>query len=208
MPSIKTTLVRSEDREDFFTLKFKTLRPPIRHFTLHTTSVRTVAQVKRHLSRVSNIPQGQMRLVLGGKGLVDQKLIGDYRGVHDGSSVIQIISKPAAAATGTGDQTPVSEAEQMEVMAEQMNPLSNALEKDEPHYQQQQQQQQRVLRAAGEESSSEEESRVLNQQTLAKCKEPNGALRNSLRTLLHTHLPGRQAELLDTRLDNEFFNKL
>ncbi|KAJ1738484.1 hypothetical protein LPJ58_007230, partial [Coemansia sp. RSA 1591] len=36
MPPIRTSTVSSEEREDYFSLTFKTLKAPVRKFTLHT----------------------------------------------------------------------------------------------------------------------------------------------------------------------------
>ncbi|KAJ2909019.1 hypothetical protein GGI21_002301, partial [Coemansia aciculifera] len=71
-----------------------------------------------HLSRVSNIPVASIRLALGGKGMVDGKLIGDYA-IPEGA-VIQIISK-----TGGGDD--VSEAV---APVDADNPLSSVLNQE------------------------------------------------------------------------------
>ncbi|KAJ2079309.1 hypothetical protein H4R24_003863 [Coemansia sp. RSA 988] len=207
MPPIKTSLVASEEREDFFTLTFKTLKAPVRSFTLHTSSVTRVAQVKRHLSRITGIASNNMRLVLGGKGLVDSKLIGDYAIPKD--SVIQIISKPAGASP-----SPLPEADKVSVVDEtQVNPLSNELGKrsgttkgvDEA-----------VAHAAAKErnhtatgyttdaSSDGESGTALSQATKNQLQQKNGTFRNSLHELIHNRFSSNQAGVVDRILDGHF----
>ncbi|KAJ2463111.1 hypothetical protein GGI03_004054, partial [Coemansia sp. RSA 2337] len=49
--TIQSMILPPEEREDYYSLTFKTLKAPVQKFTLHTSSIRTVAQVKRHLAR-------------------------------------------------------------------------------------------------------------------------------------------------------------
>ncbi|KAJ1853617.1 hypothetical protein GGH12_006019 [Coemansia sp. RSA 1822] len=195
MPPIRTSTISSEEREDYFSLTFKTLKAPVRKFTLHTSSVRTVAQVKRHLSRISNIPVATMRLVLNGKGLVDAKLIGDYA-IQD-NSVIQIISKPAGSAP-----TPLLEADELSVVDESVaNPLSSALGiKDLAA-----QVRERVPAGYVSDVSSDGESgTVLSAATREQLQQKNGTFRNNLRETVHAQFSGSQAEVVDRLLDDFF----
>ncbi|KAJ2612073.1 hypothetical protein H4S08_002871 [Coemansia sp. RSA 1365] len=207
MPPIRTSFVASEEREDFFTLTFKTLKAPVRRFTLHTSSVRTVAQVKRHLSRVSGIASNNMRLVLGGKGLVDSKLIGDYAIQDD--SVIQIISKPAGATP-----SPLPEADEVSVVdAAQANPLSSVLgqrsgtAKDVDAAVAQAAAMERNHAATGyttDASSDGESGMTLNQATKDQLQQKNSAFRNNLRELIHNQFSSSQAGVVDRILDGHF----
>ncbi|KAJ1728751.1 hypothetical protein LPJ61_003870 [Coemansia biformis] len=200
MPNIQKPLVPLEERVDFYSLAFKTLKAPVRKFTLHVSSVRTVAQVKRHLSRVSNIPVTAMRLVLNGKGLVDTKLIGDYSIQPD--DVIQIISKPAGTASA-------SETAQEPAVADvpEINPLSSTLAQAEPRP---------AISAAGrvaevavaedvtDASSDADACVVLSKSTKDQLQQKNGTFRNNLRELLHTQFGGSQADAVDHTLDSYF----
>ncbi|KAJ2785302.1 hypothetical protein H4R18_000626 [Coemansia javaensis] len=212
MPAIQVPLVPSEEQADYFSLTFKTLKAPVRKFTLHVSSVRTVAQVKRHLSRLSNIPADSMRLVLGGKGLVDTKLIGDYA-IPDGA-VIQIISKP----TGALSPAP-SEQEQPEqpeqgagaLAAAELNPLSSALSPSGGQKPTQAAAAAAVARAAAEgagdatdASSDGEQSTALDDSTRSLLRQKNGAFRNNLRELLHAEFGSSQADAVDRLLDSYF----
>ncbi|KAJ1932199.1 hypothetical protein FBU59_006457, partial [Linderina macrospora] len=177
-----------EEREDYFSLTFKTLKAPVRKFTLHTSSIRTVAQVKRHLSRVSNIPVSTMRLVLGGKGLVDSKLIGDYPIQSD--SVIQIISRPAGSADPDADRA--TEV----VAADEANPLSSVLEKESDSTlsrptnvvasavsNKRSANAQRVDAGHESEDETDDEADQMTELTKDRLKQSNGAFRNELRQL-------------------------
>ncbi|KAJ2357336.1 hypothetical protein IWW50_001971 [Coemansia erecta] len=200
MPAIRTSTVSTEEREDYFTLTFKTLKAPVRKFTLHTSSVRTVAQVKRHLARVSNIPVATMRLVLGGKGLVDSKLIGDY--AIQENSVIQIISKPAGAAP-----SPLPEADELAVVDESaVNPLSSALGAKQPPQQDLAAQVRKRVPAdyTSDASSDGESSVTLSPATKEQLQKKNSAFRNNVREVVHTQFGGSQAEAVDRLLDGFF----
>ncbi|KAJ2856598.1 hypothetical protein J3B02_001509 [Coemansia erecta] len=228
----KTTKVPPEDREDYFSLTFRTLKAPVRKFTLHTSSVRTVAQVKRHLSRISNIPVNSMRLVLNGKGLVDPKLIGDYN-IQD-SSVIQIISKPPAAGTAGGADSPAAKEEADKVSlvddaAAENNPLSSALkQQDAGNSQVPESQKEAPVSAStnasarfsakgkalveGSEyntdmSSDGESETKLSQSTKDQLMQPSSSFRNSLREFVHTKFSSSQATAVDRAL-GEFFSTL
>ncbi|KAI9503204.1 hypothetical protein BX070DRAFT_252592 [Coemansia spiralis] len=212
MPAIQTTSLAPEDREDYFTLTFKTLKPPVRKFTVHASSVRTVTQVKRHLSKISNIPVNSMRLVLNGKGLVDSKLIGDYAIQDD--SVIQIISKPSGS--------PLPEAENLSLAgsaadaADISNPLSSVLDKETGGFEE------GVISArikkakaglpdaseyTSDASSDGESAQIISQQTKAQLQQKNSAFRNSLRELVHSQFGSSQAGNVD-RLLNDYFESL
>ncbi|KAJ2765889.1 hypothetical protein IWQ57_004599 [Coemansia nantahalensis] len=202
LPIASRPLVPAEEREDFYSLTFKTLKAPVRKFTLHVSSVRTVAQVKRHLGRIANIPVGSMRLVLGGKGLVDGKLIGDYSIPAD--AVIQIISKPAGAAADAGD----APADVPDV-----NPLSAALGADErrpvvPAVERAIEETAAAAAAAGgdmtDASSDAEGATALDRATRDQLQHKTGAFRNNLRQLLHTQFGGSQADAVDGMLDSYF----
>ncbi|KAJ1948961.1 hypothetical protein EC988_004960 [Linderina pennispora] len=198
-----------EEREDYFSLTFKTLKAPVRKFTLHTSSIRTVAQVKRHLSRVSNIPVSTMRLVLGGKGLVDSKLIGDYPIQSD--SVIQIISRPAGSADPDADKA--TEV----VAADEANPLSSVLEKEGDGSSSHPTSivasavsNKRSVEAqstvAGHESDdeSDDEAGVMTELTKDQLKQSNGAFRNELRQLVSRQFGASQATSVNRLLDSYF----
>ncbi|KAI8324513.1 hypothetical protein GQ54DRAFT_58152 [Martensiomyces pterosporus] len=208
MPPTQATTVPPEEREDYFSLTFKTLRAPVRKFTLHTSSIRTVAQVKRHLSRVSNIPFASMRLVLGGKGLVDSKLIGDYP--VNSASVIQIISKPAGAAA-----SPVPEEDKggpVDAAAAENNPLSSVLDQESGG-----QQAEVPAAAAGEavrtatqdhdyttDASSDAGADAVNSPTKDQLQQQNSAFRVGLRELIHSHFGSTQASAVDNLLESYF----
>ncbi|KAJ2851327.1 hypothetical protein IWW36_001224 [Coemansia brasiliensis] len=197
MPAIRTSTLPSEEREDYFSLTFKTLKAPVRKFTLHTSSVRTVAQVKRHLSRVSNIPVSTMRLVLNGKGLVDGKLIGDY--AIQKSSVVQIISKPAGATP-----SPVPEAEEMAVV-EDSNPLLHALSHKEKNIALEQKAKEVQRSGYASDATSDGESHVeINSATKEQLQQKNSSFRNNLRKLIHDQFGNTQAGAVDRLLDNYF----
>ncbi|KAJ1668813.1 hypothetical protein IW140_000120 [Coemansia sp. RSA 1813] len=213
MPPIQSTQLASEDRQDYFTLNFKTLKAPVRKYTVHASSVRTVGQVKRHLSRISNIPVSTMRLVLGGKGLVDTKLIGDYNIQKD--SVIQIISKPAGgAATPVGAE----EAEQLALIdgeaTEMSNPLLSALGRggegkgDPQGHDAVMKKSMAGLRAhheyTSDASSDGESSTTMSHTTKEQLQKNNSAFRNSLRDLVHGQFGTSQATIVDRLLDTYF----
>ncbi|KAJ2725404.1 hypothetical protein GGI07_001283 [Coemansia sp. Benny D115] len=224
MPSIQTAALPAEDREDYFSLTFRTLKAPVRKFTLHTSSIRTVAQVKRHLSKISNIPVSSMRLVLNGKGLVDTKLIGDYS-IQD-KSVIQIITKSVTSAPGESaadDSVGVIDAE-----AEESNPLSNALRLQESQAQSQEDINSAIgqttrefinsqeAAAAGDghheyhtdaSSDFEADRQVINETTKSQLKMENSSFRNGLRELVHTRFSSAQAAAIDRAFD-DFFSTL
>ncbi|KAJ1719173.1 hypothetical protein LPJ53_006017 [Coemansia erecta] len=206
MPPIKTATVPSEEREDYFSLTFRTLKAPVRKFTLHTSSIRTVAQVKKHLSRISNIPVNNMRLVLAGKGLVDSKLIGDYN-IQEGS-VIQIISKPVGT---SADSPALEEAEKVALVdaaAIESNPLSSALKQQNasPTAAAADTGKARALQAENSEyatdasSDGESGSTTISQSTKEQLTKPNSAFRNSLRELIHTKFSSSQAAVVDRAL--------
>ncbi|KAJ2377558.1 hypothetical protein GGI05_006852 [Coemansia sp. RSA 2603] len=205
MPPIKTATVPSEEREDYFSLTFRTLKAPVRKFTLHTSSIRTVAQVKKHLSRISNIPVSNMRLVLSGKGLVDTKLIGDYN-IQEGS-VIQIISKPVGA---SADSPGLEEAEKVALVdaaAIESNPLSSALkQQDAAPASATDTGKARALQAANSEyatdasSDGETGNTTISQSTREQLNKSNSAFRNSLREFIHTKFSSSQATAVDRAL--------
>ncbi|KAJ2553528.1 hypothetical protein EV175_002908 [Coemansia sp. RSA 1933] len=209
MPQEQTTGVETSERQDYFTLTFKTLKAPVRKYTVHASSVRTVGQVKRHLSRIANIPVTAMRLVLGGKGLVDGKLIGDYNVPQD--AVIQIITRPAGTAT-----PPVvgEEAEQLRVLAEEMNnPLRSVLgqeqQKEEAPAETVMKRSIAGLAATNEytsDASSEagEEVTTMEQATRDQLQKTNSAFRNSLRDLVHMQFGTSQAMIVEKQLDTYF----
>ncbi|KAJ2710527.1 hypothetical protein H4R19_003705 [Coemansia spiralis] len=204
MPDSNKPLVPTEEREDFYSLTFKTLKAPVCKFTLHVSSVRTVAQVKRHLARISNIPVGSMRLVLNGKGLVDSKLIGDYSIQPD--AVIQIISKPAGAAA----EEAAGEADVADVP--DVNPLSSALGADErrpalPAVERIIEDTAAATPAAGDTTDASSEAdggATLSKAAADQLQQKNGSFRNNLRQLLHAEFSGSQADVIDGLLDGYF----
>ncbi|KAJ2390283.1 hypothetical protein H4S02_001945 [Coemansia sp. RSA 2611] len=199
MPAIRTSTVSSEEREDYFSLTFKTLKAPVRKFTLHTSSVRTVAQVKRHLARISNIPVATMRLVLNGKGLVDSKLIGDYA-IQD-SSVIQIISKPAASSP-----SPLPEADELAVVdTAAENPLLRVLSGGGTAAAKARATAMVAESGEASDASSDGESGVvLSAATKEKLQQRNSAFRNNLREVIHGQFGSSQAGVVDRLLDSYF----
>ncbi|KAJ1894986.1 hypothetical protein LPJ66_004857 [Kickxella alabastrina] len=198
MPSIQPAAASARVREDNLSLNFRTLKAPVSKFTLETPSIRTVSQVKKHLSRLSNIPANSMRLVLNGKGLVDSKLIGDYT-IQD-SSVIQIISKPAGV--GSGDSLVGTE----EV---ESNPLSSALKQqaetesgdtvdvDMEH-------QQEPTADAPIDNDTEQ---AISQSTKEQLKQVDSPFRIALRELVYSKFDSSQAAAVDRALE-EFLSKL
>ncbi|KAJ2786607.1 hypothetical protein GGI15_001381 [Coemansia interrupta] len=206
MPPIKTATVPSEEREDYFSLTFRTLKAPVRKFTLHTSSIRTVAQVKKHLSRISNIPVNSMRLVLAGKGLVDSKLIGDYN-IQEGS-VIQIISKPVGTSAGSPALEEAEKVALVDAAAIESNPLSSALkQQDVSPAAAADTGKARALKAENSEyatdASSDGESggnTTISQSTREQLTKPNSAFRNSLREFVHTKFSSSQAAAVDRAL--------
>ncbi|KAJ2606731.1 hypothetical protein H4R99_000157 [Coemansia sp. RSA 1722] len=225
MPSVQTSKVPPEEREDYFSLTFRTLKTPVRKFTLHTSSVRTVAQVKKHLSRISNIPVNSMRLVLNGKGLVDSKLIGDYN-IQD-KSVIQIISKPATGATADDSPTTEEQSDKAALVddaAAESNPLSSALKQQDtgisatavpqkkvPDGGRSISAKDRVLAENSEyntDMSSDGESETkISQATKDQLKQSNSSFRNALREFVHTKFSNSQATAVDRAL-GEYFSTL
>ncbi|KAJ2742406.1 hypothetical protein GGI20_004508 [Coemansia sp. BCRC 34301] len=194
MPAIQAMILPPEERSDYYSLTFKTLKAPVQKYTLHTSSVRTVAQVKRHLSRVSNIPVGNMRLALGGKGLVDGKLIGDYAIPED--AVIQIISKPMAA----------GEAAVSEVSADASNPLSSVLNQEmEVEAEKEQGTAEKVPPAA---MTTDDDGSRVNEESKRRLRDGNGVFRTKVRELVFKHFSQSQASAVDSHLamllDKEF----
>ncbi|KAJ1963781.1 hypothetical protein GGI12_001842 [Dipsacomyces acuminosporus] len=210
MPPVQESALPPEEREDYFSLTFRTLKAPIRKFTLHTSSVRTVAQVKRHLARISNIPVASMRLVLGGKGLVDSKLIGDYPISKD--SVIQIIAKPAGAADAQSAQE-TEKLNAMETAVSENNPLSSVLDKERS---QQVSDAPAVISAAAHSSahadthehdytsdaSSEADPNAVSSATRDQLKQKNSAFRSGLRDLVNGQFGATQAAAVNSLLDS------
>ncbi|KAJ2488666.1 hypothetical protein IWW37_004607 [Coemansia sp. RSA 2050] len=199
MPAIQSMILPPEEREDYFSLTFRTLKAPVQKFTLHTSSVRTVAQVKRHLARVSNIPVANMRLVLGGKGLVDTKLIGDYAIPED--AVIQIISKPPVA--GEADMAEMPAA----VAASDANPLSSVLnqesEREVPK-------EEVAMSTSDKTDSSESDDAMckdpedLAEKTREELGDRDSAFRTKFRELAYSHFGQGQGEAVDSLLCGTF----
>ncbi|KAJ2458480.1 hypothetical protein GGF42_002041 [Coemansia sp. RSA 2424] len=190
MPAIKSMMLAPEERSDYYSLTFKTLKAPVQKYTLHTSSVRTVAQVKRHLSRVSNIPVSNMRLALGGKGLVDGKLIGDY--VIPEDAVIQIISRPAVAG---GEPAAVSE-----MTADDANPLSSVLNQEN------EKEEKEDVRPAKEIAKAVEvgDGIAVSEETKAQLREGNSVFRTKLRELAFEHFGQDQASAVDAHITTLF----
>ncbi|KAJ2832766.1 hypothetical protein FBU31_002026 [Coemansia sp. 'formosensis'] len=176
-----------EAREDQ-TLTFKTLKAPMQKFTLRTSSVRTVAQVKRHLARVSNIPVGSMRLVLGGKGLVDTKLIGDY--AIPENAVIQIVSKAPAA--GEAAET---------LAADGANPLSNILNQENEMEVVEEETVESMAAAAGEMDGDDGPYNYLTEETRERLGDSESEFRANLRKFLKTQFSKGQAQYITDMLD-------
>ncbi|KAJ2659582.1 hypothetical protein IWW48_003421 [Coemansia sp. RSA 1200] len=218
MPDIQIRAIAGGDKEedgeqqDYFTLNFRTLGTPVRKYTVHVSSVRTVSQVKRHLSKISSIPVDSMRLVLAGKGLVDTKLIGDYN--VRGDSVIQIISKAAGSATpplaGTaGDDDGLMRANSNSLGDEVSNPLLTALGRSEPA------DRDAVMKKSiaglrdtpddtSDASSDAEDQSTLTQATRTQLTKSDSAFRSELRRLAHAQFSPNQATLVDSLLDTYF----
>ncbi|KAJ1893320.1 hypothetical protein LPJ81_005388 [Coemansia sp. IMI 209127] len=211
MAPVQTVQLASEDRQDYFTLNFKTLKAPVRKYTVHASSVRTVGQVKRHLSRISNIAVPTMRLVLAGKGLVDTKLIGDYNVAQD--AVIQIITRPAGdaggAVTPTTEEEEEDEAEKLAVV-DQANPLLSALGKRNVVVSREAAMQKSMAGLHEQhtsDASSDGEGSSVSQTTKEQLQARNSAFRNSLRSLVHGQFGASQASIVDRHLDT-FFTSL
>ncbi|KAJ2004091.1 hypothetical protein H4R26_002705 [Coemansia thaxteri] len=197
MPTISETAGDEQQRTNSLTLTFKTLKAPVNKFTLQTSDVRTVAQVKRQLSRMCNVPVSGMRLVLGGKGLVDSKLIGDYAIQSD--SVIQIISgKPTTSEEPVGGGGAV----------DSVNPLSSVLDQesktavleDSPA----------VLKPAENRSDERARDRVaISQATREVLQNRSCAFRVGLRELIHGHIADSgQARAVEDLVDKAFDSKI
>ncbi|KAJ2112782.1 hypothetical protein IW146_004366 [Coemansia sp. RSA 922] len=187
-----------EEREDYYSLTFKTLKAPVQKFTLHTSSVRTVAQVKRHLARVSNIPVANMRLVLGGKGLVDTKLIGDYAIPED--AVIQIISKPPVAGEAAN-------AESATAAADEANPLSSVLNQ-ENEKEVAKEETVPIVAEEADDSTSEDNlvkpAESYTSETMEQLSERDSVFRTKLRELVDSQFSKGQAQRLAEDLDKFF----
>ncbi|KAJ1923519.1 hypothetical protein LPJ71_000819 [Coemansia sp. S17] len=187
-----------EEREDYYSLTFKTLKAPVQKFTLHTSSVRTVAQVKRHLARVSNIPVANMRLVLGGKGLVDTKLIGDYAIPED--AVIQIISKPPVAGEAAN-------AESASAAADEANPLSSVLNQENER-ELAKEETVPIVAEEADDSTSEDNlvkpAESYTSETMEQLSERDSVFRTKLRELVDSQFSKGQAQRLAEDLDKFF----
>ncbi|KAJ2040266.1 hypothetical protein H4S03_001148 [Coemansia sp. S3946] len=195
--TIQSMILPPEEREDYYSLTFKTLKAPVQKFTLHTSSVRTVAQVKRHLARVSNIPVANMRLVLGGKGLVDTKLIGDYAIPED--AVIQIISKPPVAGEAANAESATA--------ADEANPLSSVLNQENER---ELAKEETVPIAAEEADDSTSEDNLVKpaesytSETMEQLNERDSVFRTKLRELVDSQFSKGQAQRLAEDLDKFF----
>ncbi|KAJ2690808.1 hypothetical protein IWW39_000468 [Coemansia spiralis] len=197
MPAIQSMILPPEEREDYFSLTFKTLKAPVQKFTLHTSSVRTVAQVKRHLARVSNIPVANMRLVLGGKGLVDTKLIGDYSIPED--AVIQIISKPPVAGEAAMAEVPAA--------ASDANPLSSVLNQESKEEVTKEEAAMSTSDKTDSSGSDDGEHRApedLTEETMKELGDSESAFRTKLRELVHSHFGKGQGEAVNSALGKTF----
>ncbi|KAJ1922126.1 hypothetical protein IW146_002795 [Coemansia sp. RSA 922] len=187
-----------EEREDYYSLTFKTLKAPVQKFTLHTSSIRTVAQVKRHLARVSNIPVANMRLVLGGKGLVDTKLIGDYAIPED--AVIQIISKPPVAGEAAN-------AESATAAADEANPLSSVLNQENER-ELAKEETVPIVAEEADDSTSEDNlvkpAESYTSETMEQLSERDSVFRTKLRELVDSQFSKGQAQRLAEDLDKFF----
>ncbi|KAJ2097543.1 hypothetical protein GGI09_003770 [Coemansia sp. S100] len=198
MPAIQSMILPPEEREDYYSLTFKTLKAPVQKFTLHTSSVRTVAQVKRHLARVSNIPVANMRLVLGGKGLVDTKLIGDYAIPED--AVIQIISKPPVAGEAAN-------AESASAAADEANPLSSVLNQENER-ELAKEETVPIVAEEADDSTSEDNlvkpAESYTSETMEQLSERDSVFRTKLRELVDSQFSKGQAQRLAEDLDKFF----
>ncbi|KAJ2887099.1 hypothetical protein H4R27_000129 [Coemansia aciculifera] len=197
MPAIQSMILPPEEREDYYSLTFKTLKAPVQKFTLHTSSVRTVAQVKRHLARVSNIPVANMRLVLGGKGLVDTKLIGDYAIPED--AVIQIISKPPVAGEAANVET-------TNAAADDANPLSSVLNQ-ESEREIAKEEAVSIVDETDDTSSNDDVVRApesYTNETVEQLGERDSVFRTKLRELVYSQFSKGQAQRLAEDLDKFF----
>ncbi|KAJ2415074.1 hypothetical protein GGI10_001943 [Coemansia sp. RSA 2530] len=170
---------------------------PVQKFTLHTSSVRTVAQAKRHLARVSNIPVANMRLVLGGKGLVDTKLIGDYSIPED--AVIQIISKPPVAGEAAMAEVPAA--------ASDVNPLSSVLNQESKEEVAKEEAAVSTSDKTDNSGSDDGENRApenLTEETMKELGDSESAFRTKFRELVHSHFGKGQGEAVNSALGKTF----